>query len=802
MAESEALVESLQTMEYLTEFPTLEERQDFRHFPPRFGDPHYHPSRLKKHDDGRSRGRPDDERPFTFGSSSDREPRRNTLGRGGFMSPMWRIAEAVRRVPSVQDVDIVTTTENIPETSVNNQWDDGIDAMPELNTQTDSRIPSTMNYSLPERENVSVEPIIVTEHVPLLNGGSSPPQQDVVNPIPTTETIASRSTSTELVPAETVSRPPTLPDASTNTTERVPLMEPIRLTTEDPQIRCTICNTVDCMIHNQRHRYCMDCGQRLLGPHICSNQEERLAIATPHNTMGADERRPPRTENTNPEMLLPRQCTSNIDVVEDRMPGNNPLIPRGMAERQIPSSSAPSEVCCPGLPTYEEAITPGTERPVLTKFAPNAQNVLRCTDYSSDPDDARIHFEILSPVRPSRGRHRNTNSRRERWRYPSPVYDHIYCDEIEIRPPSRRMTNPGSPRTCLRHNCHHHHQESERDDINSPEDEVSPTYTESTNRRYASHRQGAITHRQHRANGPPDEDPSDNGSSGEDQHPPRRGPPRCGPPGGGPPGGGPPGPPGPPRNTGPPGQRGPQGIPGPRGERGYPGPPGPQGPPGPTGGIMQPPYTYRNQPPSQVVLDTSGLERTFMGMAGAVEKLAPQQLRSNYSLNESINQQRKEREEGRQVLLDIAHTSHQNPFQHILATIPYFDGTGGDVISWLERIEAACLYAKRDPRQEALGHSGGKVLDSILSVPSHQPWKILKETLLRDYLEFKSPAHACTYLENMTQGDDESLRLYVYRYTRAHRMVTRLAPKENMDPSRWTHFLASINNTAITDKVL
>ena len=37
---------------------------------------------------------------------------------------------------------------------------------------------------------------------------------------------------------------------------------------------------------------------------------------------------------------------------------------------------------------------------------------------------------------------------------------------------------------------------------------------------------------------------------------------------------------------------------------------------------MQPPYTYRNQPPSQVVLDTSGLERTFMGMAGAVEKLA------------------------------------------------------------------------------------------------------------------------------------------------------------------------------------
>ena len=73
---------------------------------------------------------------------------------------------------------------------------------------------------------------------------------------------------------------------------------------------------------------------------------------------------------------------------------------------------------------------------------------------------------------------------------------------------------------------------------------------------------------------------------------------------------------------------------------------------------------------------------------------------------------------------------------------------------------------------------------------------------MRDYSEFKSPAHSCTYLENMTQGEDESLRLYVYHYTRAHRMVTGLAPKENMDPSRWTHFLASINNTTITDKVL
>ena len=157
------------------------------------------------------------------------------------------------------------------------------------------------------------------------------------------------------------------------------------------------------------------------------------------------------------------------------------------------------------------------------------------------------------------------------------------------------------------------------------------------------------------------------------------------------------------------------------------------------------------------MMDTSGIERTFLGMANAIWKLAHQQVLSNEKLNKSVREQRKEQEEGKEVLLDIAHASYQNTYQHILATIPYYGGTSGDVIPWLERVEAACLYAKRDPRQEALGHSGGKVLDSILSVPSNQPWKILKETLMRDYSEFKSPAHSCTYLENMTQGEDEPL---------------------------------------------
>ena len=63
LAECEALVESLQTMEYLTEFPTLEERWDYIRFPPRYGDPHYHPSRLKRSGDNGQRRREGEDRP-------------------------------------------------------------------------------------------------------------------------------------------------------------------------------------------------------------------------------------------------------------------------------------------------------------------------------------------------------------------------------------------------------------------------------------------------------------------------------------------------------------------------------------------------------------------------------------------------------------------------------------------------------------------------------------------------------------------------------------------------------------------
>ena len=107
-------------------------------------------------------------------------------------------------------------------------------------------------------------------------------------------------------------------------------------------------------------------------------------------------------ENYNPEILLPWHYETNMRPIEDRVSGNNPLINRDPISRQISSSSVPFETFCNDLPTYEEVVTPDQDLTTRMRIAPNLQNVLHQIDYSSDPEEARIHFKILSPARPSR----------------------------------------------------------------------------------------------------------------------------------------------------------------------------------------------------------------------------------------------------------------------------------------------------------------------------------------------------------------------------------------------------------------
>ena len=53
----------------------------------------------------------------------------------------------------------------------------------------------------------------------------------------------------------------------------------------------------------------------------------------------------------------------------------------------------------------------------------------------------------------------------------------------------------------------------------------------------------------------------------------------------------------------------------------------------------------------------------------------------------------------------------------------------------------------------------------------------------------------------MTQKPNEPLRLYIFRYSKIHKSVTKRDACYDTDPSRWIRFLTSITNTIIADKI-
>ena len=79
-------------------------------------------------------------------------------------------------------------------------------------------------------------------------------------------------TTTRIMPIASVSISSTTQVSSTGIEEGISTIGPICLPEKDPQIPCPVFDVVDCMIHNPRHRYCMNCGHRLLGLHTCLNE--------------------------------------------------------------------------------------------------------------------------------------------------------------------------------------------------------------------------------------------------------------------------------------------------------------------------------------------------------------------------------------------------------------------------------------------------------------------------------------------------------------------------------------------------
>ena len=174
-------------------------------------------------------------------------------------------------------------------------------------------------------------------------------------------------------------------------------------------------------------------------------------------------------------------------------------------------------------------------------------------------------------------------------------------------------------------------------------------------------------------------------------------------------------------------------------------------------------------------------------------QLARAQDQTNRYLQEHLQQGQMNMQAHTGALQQLANSNYQRNFDHIFASIPIYDGSKREeFFPWLERLEEACFYSGRNIKTEALGRSAGPIQNVIMALPDAHSWKAIREELKRCFSDQTSLGHAAAQLENMTQTPNEPLRLYIFRYSKIHKSVTKCDACYDTDPSRWFRFLTSI----------
>ena len=278
------------------------------------------------------------------------------------MSPMRRVAEAAHRVPEVQNINIVETPRSSPNINITDQWSEGRNLLPELSQPIEEILLLTVEQQPSVRVDTIREPEVVVEHIPLLNGGPPTSQEESRTTIASTVATTTFATTNGTIPMEFVSLSSTPQVSSTGMEEGIPLNRPICLTVEDPQITCSICNIVDCMIHNPRHCFCMDCGQRLVGPHVCSNETEHSNPSRTQNPAMTSRTQPIEPEDREtclPEVSLPPPNDLNMETFREMVLNHAHMLNMDSATGPVPPSLAPFETSYTNLPTYDKTITSG-----------------------------------------------------------------------------------------------------------------------------------------------------------------------------------------------------------------------------------------------------------------------------------------------------------------------------------------------------------------------------------------------------------------------------------------------------------
>ena len=176
-------------------------------------------------------------------------------------------------------------------------------------------------------------------------------------------------------------------------------------------------------------------------------------------------------------------------------------------------------------------------------------------------------------------------------------------------------------------------------------------------------------------------------------------------------------------------------------------------------------------------------------------QLARAKDQTNTQLQQHIQQGQLNMQAYMGALQQIAASTYQRNFDHIFASIPIYDGSDREgFFPWLECLEAACFYSGRNIKT-------GPIQNVIMALPNARSWRPIREELKRCFSDQTSLGHAAAQLENMTQKPNEPLRLYIFRYSKIHKSVTKRDVCYDTDPSRWFRFLTSITNTFIADKI-
>ena len=302
--------------------------------------------------------------------------KRPAYGRGGFMSPMRRVAQAAQHVPEAVYSDSETQNRSSPivTTISEEQQRDQSNILPQgefQNMERGDSLQQQLNTVSPmniEDDWETAEPVIIPVSEPVLNGG--PP---MCKRTPTAIHMEPPGRERE----ERISLSPRREDSLPTENQRMQDSHEVisMLPSEDPHIPGSICEVIDCMIHNPHHRYCMDCGHRLLGPHVCPNvnQDQRRPHTPPliprellGITMSPEQVRrnvPHSMENDNIASMEDSEVESFRDTVRRgaRML-NMDLIPRSTDVRPLIPSRRERSTSSTGPPPYDPIMSdPGIE---------------------------------------------------------------------------------------------------------------------------------------------------------------------------------------------------------------------------------------------------------------------------------------------------------------------------------------------------------------------------------------------------------------------------------------------------------